>query len=104
MTPVFLDGNRLVTVFKGQGFNKQAGYMFDNDIEMALRYTTLLASRESLKGNANDQKQYTLAMSKYLDHHRVKIMGDLSYDELLNRVANIYQSAWILRLQLEIGI
>ena len=101
--PVFLDGTNQVAVFKGQGINTQIGYVFENNIEPALRYTQLFADRDTLQGEG-DRKQYTAALSKYINKHAVKVQGDLSYDEKLNRVLSTYASSWTLRLQVELGI
>lgn len=101
--PVFLDGTDTVAVYKGQGVSTQAGYIFENNYEPALRFTRIWADKDTLAGD-NDQNQYTLAFSKYLNFHRVKVQTDLSYIEIKNRVQNLYQSNWSYRLQLEIGI
>lgn len=102
--PVLNDSGNIVTVYKGQGFNTQVGYVFENNIEPALRYTQIKADRDALTGTVNDEKQYTLALSKYIDGHTIKVQTDLSYNEQLNRVQNTYASSWLYRLQVEIGI
>lgn len=101
--PVFQDGTSTVAVYKGQGINTQVGYVFENNIEPALRYTQLWADKDTL-AKESDRKQYTMALSKYINKHTVKVQTDLTYDESLNRVLDTYHSAWIYRLQLEIGI
>lgn len=101
--PVFLDGTTLVTVYKGQGVSTQAGYVFENDIEPSLRLTKLWADKETLSGG-NDQNQYTMALSKYINLHKIKVQTDITFNEELNRVQNSYASNWIYRLQLEVGI
>ena len=72
-------------------------------MEPALRFTRLWADSETLKGS-NDQIQYTAAVSKYINKHRVKVQTDLSFDEQMNSRKDTYTNAWIYRLQVEIGI
>ena len=102
--PVFSDGTKTVTIYKGHGFNAQAGYVFENNIEPSVRFSKLLADKDTLAGSANDQNQYTVGLSKYINRHTVKVQSDITYDEQLNRVKSTYASSWIYRLQLEIGI
>lgn len=102
--PVFMDGANQVVIYKGQGINTQAGFLFDNNIEPSVRYSQLFADKEVLAGGANDRKEYTLGLSKYINRHTVKVQTDLSYDEELNRVRSTYRGYWVYRLQLEIGI
>lgn len=101
--PVFMDGTEQVAVYKGQGFNTQVGYVLDNNFEPALRFTKIWADRATLEG-ANDQNQYTAALSKYIDGHKIKVQTDLTYAEEMNHVKDLYEGQWIYRLQLEIGI
>jgi phosphate-selective porin OprO/OprP len=101
----FKDGAKDVAIYKGEGINSQIGYVFENNIEPALRVTKTWASKETLNlETENDRNQYTMALSKYFNGHKVKLQSDLTYDEKLNRVKHSYDNAWIYRLQLEIGI
>jgi phosphate-selective porin OprO/OprP len=101
--PVFKDGTSTVAIFKGHGFNTQVGYVFENNIEPALRFSSLRADDDTLSKN-NDQNQYTFALSKYINRHTIKVQTDISYDEVFNHLQNTYGSSWIYRLQVEIGI
>lgn len=101
---VFQDGPTTVTVYKGHGYNTQIGYVFENNIEPALRFTQILADKDAQLGSANNEKQYTLALSKYIDGHTVKVQTDMTYDEQWNHMQDTYASSWIYRLQVEIGI
>lgn len=100
---VFLDGTKEVVIYKGQGFNTQLGYIFENNIEPSVRYSKIWGEKETLEA-ANDQDQYTVALSKYINKHRVKLQTDLTYNEQFNHVSNFYSSNWIYRLQFELGI
>jgi phosphate-selective porin OprO/OprP len=101
--PYFRDGLADVTIYSGDALNAQASFIFENNIEPAFRLTRLWANRETLQGD-NDRIQYTSALSKYFNHHKIKFQTDLSFDEQKNRLSNLYQSAWIIRAQIEIGI
>lgn len=81
--------------FTGTGFNVQAGYLFDNNFEIAGRYTTI--NPEDLTQRLVN-KQYTLGVSKYLKGHTVKMQSDISL--LRERAEN---SNLMYRFQLEIG-
>lgn len=97
------DAGKDVTVYKGNGFNTQMGYVFENNIEPSLRYSQIIAEKETQEG-AGNQKQYTFGLSKYINRHTVKVQGDISYDEKDNPLKNTYHSSWIGRLQVEVGI
>ena len=102
--PFFKDGaSDNVTIYKGEAINMQFGHVFNNNIEPAIRFTQLWADDETLNGE-NNRRQYTAAVSKYFSHHKVKLQTDLTYDKQDNSVTNVDSSAWIYRLQLEIGI
>jgi phosphate-selective porin OprO and OprP len=105
--PYFRDGTATnspnVTIYEGEAVNFQAGYVMDNNIEPSVRFTRLWAESGTLLGD-NNRRQYTAALSKYLNHHKIKIQTDLTFDEADNRLKNLYQSSWIYRAQLEIGI
>ena len=60
----------------GTGMNLQAGYLFESNIEFALRYTTIDPAKELNKEIIN---QYTLGVSKYIVGHKLKVQSDISY-------------------------
>ena len=101
--PVFTDGSSTVSIFKGEGFNTQMGYVFRNNIQPAIRYTILRADDEILS-RENHRNQYAIGLSKYFDSHKVKIQSDLTYDEQTNPSRIVDTKFWSYRLQLEIGI
>ena len=75
----------------GNGLNLQTGYLFKNNWEVSGRFTNIDLN-EALTGN-EDQKQYTLGISKYIVGHKLKVQTDLSYltldsgnDELMWRL------------------
>lgn len=79
----------------GEGFNIQAGYLFRNNFQVVGRYTTIdLDDRISQV----IEDQYTLAFSKYIVGHNLKIQTDLSYLDFNQQLSDNL----MYRLQLEI--
>lgn len=101
--PVFKDGTSTVVIYKGHGFNTQLGYVFENNIEPAIRFSSLRGDDKTL-AKENNRNQYTFALSKYINRHTMKVQSDISYDEQFSHVQKTYGSSWIYRLQVEIGI
>ncbi len=101
--PYFRDGPSRVTVYEGEAVNFQASYIMENNVEPSIRFTRLWAESGTLQGE-NNRRQYTAGLSKYLNHHKIKIQTDLTFDEQDNRLSNLYSNSWIYRAQLEIGI
>jgi len=91
------------TVFVGKSLNVQASKIFENNMEYALRYSKLDAEN-IISSKVNDQRQFALGISKYINKHAVKVQGDLTFNELTNPSTPLYQSNWIARVQVELGI
>ena len=62
----------------GSGFVAQAGYLFMNNVETAVRFTTINPDDVSSLSNVNE---YTLGLSKYIVGHNLKVQTDLSYSD-----------------------
>lgn len=62
----------------GSGLNLQAGYLFDNNIQVLGRYTNITPDINSFNVVEN---QYTLGLSKYIVGHKLKVQTDLSYND-----------------------
>jgi hypothetical protein len=73
-------------VTTGSAFNFQASYLFQNNIEIAGRFTSL--DFESVTGKA-PQDQYTLGISKYIVGHKLKVQADISYGTIDGEKDNI---------------
>lgn len=65
-------------VAEGNAFNIQAGYLFDNNYEIAARY-----SSNDFKEVTNllDRQEYTLGVAKYIVGHKLKVQTDLNYSK-----------------------
>ena len=61
----------------GNGLNLMSGYLFNNNIELTGRYTTV-ALDKTITGK-DLQTQYTLGVSKYFKGHKLKVQSDISY-------------------------
>ena len=80
------DGVPKYIVLTGNALNLQAGYLFDNNYEIAARFTTL--EFEAVTGK-EPTKQYTLGFNKFVVGHKLKIQSDISYTTLDDESDNI---------------
>jgi hypothetical protein len=80
----------------GNGFTIQAGYLLDNNLEVAMRYTTI-RNDNSFSG-LKDEDEVTLGLSKYIVGHDLKIQTDLSR----NTNPGLDDAKYRFRMQLEV--
>ena len=80
----------------GDGLNLVSGYLFDNDVELTGRYTTISLEKE-LTGS-DLQSQYTFGLSKYFTGHKLKVQTDVSYLDIENNDT----SGLMYRMQFEL--
>lgn len=81
---VYSEGDELLGVyFTGTGLNIQTGYMFDNNWELAGRYTDI----NPQEGVATDEVQYTLGIGKFVAGHKLKVQTDFTYRDKLQEFA-----------------
>ena len=83
-------------LYTGTAFNIQSGYVFTNNYEIAGRYTQVRPEEASPN---NELTQYTVALSKYIVGHNIKVQTDFSwlYEES-KPMTHIY------RLQFELSL
>ncbi|MDG3583216.1 porin [Galbibacter pacificus] len=62
----------------GNGFNVQAGYLFNSNWEISGRYTNLDMD-EIGEYRKSYEDQYTFGISKYIVGHKLKVQTDVSY-------------------------
>ena len=62
----------------GSALNLQSIYLFQNNVELTVRYTTLDFSSET---KISDLSQLTFGLSKYVVGHKLKIQTDLSFSQ-----------------------
>ncbi len=90
------DGSTIKYV-TGDAINLQAGYLFKNDTELALRFTSLTPDDTAFSG-LREETQYTLGFSKYIVGHSLKIQSDFSY---LDRTGT--SNRLVYRFQVEVA-
>ena len=80
----------------GDGLNLVSGYLFDNDVELTGRYTTISLEKEITGSDL--QSQYTFGLSKYFRGHKLKVQTDVSYLDIENNDT----SGLMYRMQFEL--
>ena len=103
-----LDGDRIVdendniinNYYTGSGLTVQAGYLLENNLEPALRYTTITPEKES---NRDLQEMITLGLSKYIVGHSLKIQTDFSLINETNQFSNETSQEYMFRFQVEMA-
>ncbi len=91
------------TMYDGQGWNTQMTYTFRNMYATGVRWATVRPD-ESLKNLLPEENQYSIAFSKYLVKHNIKIQGDVNYQPVYRAATDATRDNWIYRVQLEVGI
>lgn len=92
--PFVYDGNgkKIGTFYTGTGFNIQAGYVFKNNWEPVLRYTSMSPQQ----GVENSETQYTFGLNKFIVGHKLKVQTDITY-----RAINGLDDQLFLRTQVD---
>ncbi len=69
----------LSNYYTGEGINVQFGYLFENNVEPAFRYTSITPEEAGLASDRDAQRMYTFGLSKYVVGHALKVQTDLSF-------------------------
>ena len=69
----------LSNYYTGEGINLQLGYLFENNVEPAFRYTSITPEEAGLASDRDAQRMYTFGLSKYVVGHALKVQTDLSF-------------------------
>jgi phosphate-selective porin OprO/OprP len=99
--PVTRDGANIRAAFAGEGLDLQAGYIFIENWEAALRYSAIEPNAD-MKTFLQGQTQYTLCLTRFFNGHRVKAQTDVTYNVLRSNASE--QASWIVRFQVELGL
>ena len=67
----------------GQGLNVQLGYLFENNFEVAGRFTGI--EPDNAMSGISKVNEYTFGASKYIVGHNLKIQSDISYIDQLGK-------------------
>ena len=65
--------------YTGEGINVQLGYLFENNVEPAFRYTSITPEVAGLISDRDAQRMYTFGLSKYVVGHALKVQTDVSF-------------------------
>ncbi|MDF1698622.1 MAG: hypothetical protein P1U56_22410, partial [Saprospiraceae bacterium] len=86
--------------YTGSSFNIQMGYMFQNNVEIAGRYTTTSPDI----GVDNDDKRYTIGLSKFIVGHSLKVQTDFTYRSITTQgdIPDVANDKMIWRTQFEL--
>ena len=79
----------------GQGYNAQMGYVFPSRWEVAGRYSQLARERDA---EPFQREYYTVAVSKYLAGHNLKVQSDITYFDGVGSI-----DEWVGRVQVTFG-
>lgn len=104
----FMNFNKQGYFIAGDGLNTQMSYCFENNTNIAFRYA--ITRPDSLLANLiPHQKQYGMCVSKFINHHKIKIQAEIQFNEesyrkngkLINQNIRQYIAGF---LQIELGI
>ena len=85
--------------YTGKGAVVQAGYLMDNNWELAVRYTNI---QPELNSGRDIQNMYTLGCSRYIVGHSLKVQSDFSY-LLETDPSEVQTGEFIYRFQVEVA-
>lgn len=91
----FLESDRASAFYTGQAINLNTGYLFKNNIEIAIRYTQV---NPDVITDKTVLKEYTLGLSKYIVGHHLKIQSDIT-----KRTEIGFKDLYQFRLQVEVA-
>lgn len=101
--PLFT-GDTETSIYTGNGLNIQTSYLFLKNWEIALRNSTLFPNKEvqSIVGYKHNN-QTTIAVTRYLIGHSLKVQADASFNHRAESVDPTY-NRWEFRFQVELGL
>ncbi len=82
----------------GSGYVAQAGYLFENNYEIAGRYTSVDLAKGA--GDLSKTTEYTFCVSKYIVDHKLKVQSDAAFITQEGVSGGDYR----IRFQVEVGI
>ena len=94
------DGDIINNYYTGTGITVQAGYLMENNLEPAVRFTMITPEKESLR---DIQEMITFGLSKYIVGHSLKIQTDLSLINETNQFTDDSSQEYMFRFQVEMA-
>jgi phosphate-selective porin OprO/OprP len=105
------DPTRTRFIFVGKGYLTQLSYLFKNNVEVAGRYSAIVPLKSLYENpdfptfNERKIEQVELGVTKYLVGHRLKIQGNVLYNNRINLVTDTDDGGfWSAIFQVELGI
>lgn len=91
-------------IYTGFGQNYQTSYYFKSKYEIVARYSKV-SPFEKIQTLDDQTEQFTLGLNKYVRGHRVKLQGDVTYEQnkWLQQTKPDNEN-WQFRFQIEVGI
>jgi phosphate-selective porin OprO/OprP len=91
-------------IYVGEGKMIQLSYLFKNNLELATRYARI-SPFASIQKKEIQREEMGLGVTKYLKKHRVKIQGNVFYNQATNLFLDeITSKNWTAMFQIELGI
>jgi hypothetical protein len=91
-------------IYVGEGKMIQLSYLFKNNLELATRYARI-SPFASIQKKELQREEMGLGATKYLRKHRVKIQGNVFYNQTTSLfLEEITSKNWTAMFQIEIGI
>lgn len=91
-------------IYAGFGQNYQGSYYFENKYEIVGRYSRITPFN-SIQTLEDQTEQFTVGLNKYIRGHRVKLQGDITYEQnKWLQQTNPNTNNWQVRFQIEAGI
>ncbi len=94
------DGDIINNYYTGTGIAVQAGYLMENNLEPAVRFTMITPEKESLR---DIQEMITFGLSKYIVGHSLKIQTDFSLINETNQFTDDSSQEYMFRFQVEMA-
>lgn len=95
---------KIRNIVTGDGINTQISYCFKTMWEIAARYS-LLTPHKDVRVSVNEQEQYGLGVSKYLNKHKVKLQANVFYNREHNLMTNTNLNKYFFAVfQIELAI
>ena len=93
----------LSNYYTGEGINVQLGYLFENNVEPAFRYTSITPEAAGLISDRDAQRMYTFGLSKYVVGHSLKVQTDLSFIDENSEFSFDQEFDMLFRFQVEMA-
>jgi phosphate-selective porin OprO and OprP len=105
------DPSKTRFIYVGEGYLSQLSYLFPSNWEIAARYSAIspykaIFNNPEFPGIREKKvEQVEAGVTKYLVGHRVKVQGNIIYNNQTNRIDNSFADGyWSAIFQVEVGI